>query len=423
MQTNPLLPVLYTEESNCPNNSIENEHSDKEETDTIAPYSRKSVVSYYFMTVFLCILAFFVIFLTIFSESNRIFNPNKIISYIAGDFLGVNLNDGNFYDLIFSGSFGQDKVQENGAAQNPGINVHNPPTIAPPAQTEDEKETDDEKLPEYELIYPEGEIPEGEYAIVEGDFSCDKTEISNATDYSVNISDYINSENTVDPYKFTINPNMTIDPLVLIVHTHGTEAYSSDGSISYSDDVNIPRSKDTTKNVVAVGAEIARILNDKSIPTIHCTIMHDEQSYQNSYERSSQTIEKYLKQYPSIKYVFDVHRDSIIGENNIKYRPLTYINGTATAQIMFVMGTDATTEQHSEWRTNLTFALKLTEQINSEITGMTRRLSLRSSSYNQEYTTGSILIEIGSCGNTLSEAMNAAVIFAEQFASLIQNGW
>ena len=422
MQTNPLLPVLYTEKDTLTRVQQENGRIEKRSTATVVPLNKKNISTYYFITVFLCVLALFVILLTVFSESNKIFNPNKVISSIAGDFLGVDLNDGNIYELLFSGSFGQDKT--NG--QTPPLENEAPPPLPEQQQPQDNAEdTNDhgEIPPKDQLKYPQGTIPDGEYPIVEGDFSCEKAEISNSTSYQINVSDYINSDPTVDPYKFVINSDLKIEPLVLIVHTHGTEAYSSEGSISYSDNVNVPRSTDTAKNVVAVGAEIAKILNDKSIPTIHCTIMHDEESYQNSYERSAKTIEKYLKEYPSIKYVFDIHRDSIIGESNVKYRPVTYTNGTEAAQIMFVMGTDATSPQHSEWRTNLTFALKLTEQINMNTPGMMRRMSLRTSSYNQEFTTGSILVEIGSCGNTLSQAMNAAVIFAEEFSALIKSGW
>ena len=423
MKTNPLLPVLYNKDNTDHDITPQNETNNKSHSDIVKAVTGRNMKNYYFFNVFLCLLAVFSVLLTLFSESNRIFNPNKIISSIAGEFMGVDLDDGNIYELFLSGSFGEGKKPTSDNASTPGNSANSQDQSDPPATEEPDSDPDTESTPEYDLIFPEGEIPEGEYVIVEGDFSCEKTEISNGTDYSIDISGIIGSSNTNDPYKFKINPDMTIDPVVLIIHTHGTEAYSAEGSISYSDDVNIPRSKDTTKNVVAVGAEIARILNDKNIPTIHCSIMHDEQSYQNSYERAAQTIEKYLKQYPSIKYVLDIHRDSIIDDSNIKYRPLGYVNEIPTAQIMLVMGTDATSPQHNKWRTNLTLALKLTDTINTDVPGVMRRLSLRSSSYNQEYTTGSLLVEIGSCGNTLSEAMNAAVVFAEEVSTVIKNGW
>ena len=423
MKTNPLLPVLYNKDNSDRDMQQDKECDNRAPAEMVPSIIRRNPRNYYYFNIFLCLLAVFTILLTFFSESNRLFNPNKIISNIAGEFIGADLDDGNIYELFLSGSFGKGEKPDSGNSTTPDNPQKDDSQSEMSVNTGADTEPDSEEEPDYDLVFPEGDIPEGEYMIVEGDFSCDKTELSNGTEYSVDISGIIGSDNTNDPYKFKINPDMTIDPLVLIIHTHGTEAYSAEGSISYSDNVNIPRSNDTTKNVVAVGAEIARILNDKNIPTIHCTIMHDEKSYQNSYERAAQTIEKYLKEYPSIKYVLDIHRDSIIDDNNIKYRPLCYIDGIPTAQIMLVMGTDASTPKHTEWRTNLTLALKLTEMINNDTPGVMRRLSLRSSSYNQEYTAGSVLVEIGSCGNTLSEAMNAAVLFAEEFSTLINNGW
>jgi stage II sporulation protein P len=65
----------------------------------------------------------------------------------------------------------------------------------------------------------------------------------------------------------------------------------------------------------------------------------------------------------------------------------------------------------------------LTDKLNKNHTAFTRPISLRGSSYNQEYTPGSILVEIGSCGNTLEEAKNAGVIFAEEVSKLILEGW
>ena len=50
------------------------------------------------------------------------------------------------------------------------------------------------------------------------------------------------------------------------------------------------------KNIVAVGREMATILNQNGIPTIHCQIMHDKDSYNDAYTYSAATIKKYLKQ-------------------------------------------------------------------------------------------------------------------------------
>ena len=45
------------------------------------------------------------------------------------------------------------------------------------------------------------------------------------------------------------------EPLVLIVHTHGTEAFSNELPY-YNTKTNYPRSTDPSKNVIAVGKEL-----------------------------------------------------------------------------------------------------------------------------------------------------------------------
>ena len=51
-----------------------------------------------------------------------------------------------------------------------------------------------------------------------------------------------------------------------------------------------------------------------------------------------------------------------------------------------------------------------------------RPVTVRNSRYNQHATTGSLLVEVGTAGNSLEEAVNAARLFAAGFAKTIQNG-
>ncbi len=428
---NEKLPVLYNrdaENDNTDCGSISEQEPKSENThlkETIK--SKKSTrsfdpVPFYIFSVLLCLLAVFSVTLCLFSAGKEMISAEKIIEYFASDFLGVDINstDKNIYEFLMSGSFGEDNSQDNND-NSLNANTQN--------KTEEDKNDqlppEDDDLPTETEKGPaaEPEIPEGEYAIITTDLSSKEITISNRTEYEIDVNNFLDSSIQEQPYTLSINEDMTIDPLVLIIHTHGTEAYSEEGSVSYSETKNLPRSDDVTKNIVAVGSEMAKILNKNGIPTLHCQIMHDKESYQNSYERAKQSIKQYIEKYPSIKYVFDIHRDSIVGDNKIKYRPLTSINGEATAQIMFVMGSNVNTPEHKDWEKNLTLALKTTELLNTCYDGFTRTMSLRESSYNQQYTNGSLLIEIGSCGNTLSEAKRAGVICAESLSEMILKGW
>jgi stage II sporulation protein P len=203
-------------------------------------------------------------------------------------------------------------------------------------------------------------------------------------------------------------------PLVLIVHTHGTESYSKNGAISFYDDGGeLARSDNEKENVVAIGSVVAEVLNEKGINTVHCTIMHDKLQYKDAYKRSEETIKEYLKKYPSIKMVIDVHRDSILKSTGELVRPVTEVNGDAAAQLMFVVGGS---DSSVYWQQNLALALNLRQTLNEKYNDICRPPYLKTSNYNQDLVPYSILIEAGSSGNSLEEVTVSAKLFAESLS-------
>ena len=138
-----------------------------------------------------------------------------------------------------------------------------------------------------------------------------------------------------------VNLSNNEGPVVLILHTHGTEAYSEKGAISYLESGELARSNDTSKNVVAVGEAMAQYLNKNGVPTVHCSVMHDQVQYKDSYNRAEETIKQYLEMYPTIKLVIDLHRDSIVKSSGELVRPVTLVGDTPAAQVMCVVGSDS----------------------------------------------------------------------------------
>jgi stage II sporulation protein P len=199
-------------------------------------------------------------------------------------------------------------------------------------------------------------------------------------------------------------------PLVLILHTHGTEAYYP-----------IVRSESPTENIISVGAVMSDILNANGIPTLHCDIMHDKESFLNSYNRSKETILKYLDEYPSIKYIFDVHRDAVGDDVKIVTELGGGVGGAGVdvAQVMCVVGTDFKGGDHPKWLDNMNVAVKLQNMLNTAYPNIARPINMRSATFNEQYAPGSILLEIGSNGNTLTEAKRAAVLLANTISELI----
>ncbi len=211
------------------------------------------------------------------------------------------------------------------------------------------------------------------------------------------------------------------EPLVLILHTHATEGFCPEDTYSYSNGYNFARSENTNENVVAVGREMARIFNENGIKTLHCEILHDKESYKDSYIRSNETVREYLKKYPSIKYVFDLHRDSVSKSNGELVRPVTAVDGEAVAQIMCVVGTGENNGHDFDWQNNLSLAINLRERLNSKYTNLVRGTCLRPSAYNQHLAPVYMLFEIGASGNTLAEAQNAVRLLTNEIADMIND--
>ncbi len=264
-------------------------------------------------------------------------------------------------------------------------------------------------------------VPNGEIPIIPMDLSLisyGTSYIHNSTGLSPDTNALLNSalkKNDMTEYLAVDN-----SPLVLIVHTHGTESYSANGAISYVDDESeLARSTDVEENVVAVGKRVAEVLNNAGISTLHCTIMHDQIQYKDSYSRAEATIREYLEKYPSIRLVIDLHRDSIVKSTGELVRPVTLIDGKPTAQVMCVVGSDWGGEENPNWEGNLALALKLREALNSKYNSLCRPPYLRPSTYNQELAPYSLLLEMGASGNSLEEALRSADAIGETLIKLI----
>lgn len=205
------------------------------------------------------------------------------------------------------------------------------------------------------------------------------------------------------------------EPLVLVIHSHATESFMESDATRYVDTGEIARSKDADKNMISVGSEFTRILVENGIPTLHCVVLHDDESYRLSYQRSAESIERYLQEYPSIKYVFDLHRDSILRSNNELVSAVSIQNGEECGQIMPVVGSG-----FDGYAENLALALQLRQRLNGTYVNLCRPVCLRESTYNQNLAPVSLLLEIGTSGNTLDDAKRSAVLVAEALADIIK---
>ena len=212
-------------------------------------------------------------------------------------------------------------------------------------------------------------------------------------------------------------PGLTLppdEPQILIIHTHASEAYTQAGSDRYAaSDVN--RTEDTQFNVVRIGDELTEILTEAGLYVLHDRGIYDYPSYTGSYNRAGAAIEQYLESCPGIRIVLDIHRDAL-GENGVVYKTMAEEEGTTASQVMLLVGTDESGLEHPGWRSNLALALYLQNAVNSACPTLMRPVNLVPQRYNQQLTPGSLIVEVGSSGNTLREALAAIRLFGRAIA-------
>ena len=217
-------------------------------------------------------------------------------------------------------------------------------------------------------------------------------------------------------------PKLTVSqtPAVLILHTHSSEGFLEAGTTYVEGNVgDATYSKDESRNVLALGELLCRTLNQKGITALHCTVLHDVPSLRGSYDRAAQTVKAYLKQYPEIVLVIDLHRDAVMTSDGEFVRSISAGLDEPVAQVMAVVGTDGNGTPHDTWKRNLALAVQLRDRLNQNGASVCRPISLRNASYNQELSPMSLLLEIGTGGNSMEEAERAVLLVGEALAALL----
>jgi stage II sporulation protein P len=209
------------------------------------------------------------------------------------------------------------------------------------------------------------------------------------------------------------------EPSVLIVHTHSSEAYTRSPGETFEES-DPYRTEDKAFSIIRVGDELSEALGALGVSVVHDRELYDYPSYAGSYGRSLEASKRYLEKYPSISLVIDLHRDAISTPDGSQYKTIADIGGELCSQIMLVVGTDGSGLQHPGWRDNMKLALRLQREMNASFPTLARPITLAKYRYNQHLTPGSLIVEVGSAGNTLSESLSAVRYFAEAYAAVLE---
>ena len=198
-------------------------------------------------------------------------------------------------------------------------------------------------------------------------------------------------------------------PIIYLYNTHQTEKYFKDDSISY------------TPTILTATKYLNEKLNSNDLPTIMETqsiskvLSENNWKYGYSYKVSRMFIREAVSNNPSIKYLFDIHRDS----GSHEYTTLC-TDDKCYAKILFLVGL----ENPNYWENQL-YAEKLSKMVNDRLNGLSKGILQKKGKnvngiYNQDHSNRTMLIEVGGENNTIEEVYNTIDILSDVISKYIK---
>lgn len=198
-------------------------------------------------------------------------------------------------------------------------------------------------------------------------------------------------------------------PYVFFYHTHSTEGYKPFDSNSYYTSNN-------EKNVVKVGDTITKVLEAREHNIIHNTTVHDRPSFNQSYTRSLNSVNKAKEEEENLKFFFDIHRDGIDEKNLSKKaykqhmdKARVKINDREVATFFLVVGPNS-----PNYKENLNFAKYVKAVSDTIYPGLCKGIMVKPyGKFNLYVSDYAALFEVGSNLNTIDEANESAKLIGE----------
>ncbi len=212
----------------------------------------------------------------------------------------------------------------------------------------------------------------------------------------------IRNETDIKLTEETLTPNVEMNMKdIYIYHTHACESYTQSKKYKYEASGNF-RTLNKERSVIRVGTELEKYMTEYGYNVTHDMTLFDYPSYNDSYDRSYDSVSKFLKDNEETEIFLDIHRDAI-GDST--YAPTVKIGDEYAAQLMFVLGSEGGGNEHPNWKDNLKLAIKIQEKAEEMYPGLFKPIILRNSRYNQQLARGASIIEVGATGNTLDQCL------------------
>lgn len=195
-------------------------------------------------------------------------------------------------------------------------------------------------------------------------------------------------------------------PQVIIYHTHSSESYQPYTEGNY-------HRQEETGTVREVGNVMTAELNRLGIAVVHDKTIHDSPSYNESYDRSMETITALMKKYPTAKVIIDLHRDAAAYTGNVGETMM--IEGEKTAKYKLVIG-----QNNDNYSQLMAFANKVNKTADELYPGFSGRIIEKEYRYNEYIADNYLLLEVGNNQNHIKEVRRTGKYFARVLAKVLE---
>ncbi len=195
-------------------------------------------------------------------------------------------------------------------------------------------------------------------------------------------------------------------PTVLIVHTHPYEGYG-DGGAYYdpaTGDLAQTDSPSAPDGVVALGAELTRVLREQGVTVIHLRVpVSDGESAGSTYARTQAMVDYYCGLYPEIGLVLDLRRSAELSDGGAILAPTGTLDGAACAQLRLSVGGGRATEAVSR---DIALAVALRRELWAIEPTVSRPVWVKSGAglCADAAEVAVLTVELGAAGSTFEEA-------------------
>ena len=191
--------------------------------------------------------------------------------------------------------------------------------------------------------------------------------------------------------------HLTTEPIIYIYNTHQTEEYKTN---TY----NITPTVETVSSILKEELKdlgISSLVEQRSITK---EVNKRGLDYTGTYEVSFEYLKEMQTKHKTLKYYFDMHRDSVTGTP-----ARTTINNEKYATMMFLVGT-----KNKNYQKNVKNLKYMENYLKKHYKGLVRETYYQShSAFNQFHDENMFLVELGGPDNTLEEIYNTTKALSE----------